>query len=252
MIRMTMAPSRLMLALITLLSLGLTDARAQPTACGSDIRRIEVNQTTLHYFECGKGEPLVFVHGSLGDLHTFRRTGANVRHELQGHRLQPAFLPAQRSATRDRPQSCEQSRCGSASADHATESHSGASRRQLLWRVRRARAGSGPSRTRAQPRSRRAARPASALPHVSGRSPATVVSSDESSSQRGKRSRAGARGRSAHFRGRRHREPRGFDKLPPLSEARRTEFVAKGPELRAHLMTEPAAFPPSTVEIWGS
>ena len=72
MILMTTAPSRLVLTLITLLALGLTDARAQPTACGSDIRRIEVNQTTLHYFECGKGEPLIFVHGSLGDLHTFQ------------------------------------------------------------------------------------------------------------------------------------------------------------------------------------
>ena len=75
MIRMTLAPSRLMLILITLLALGpsLTDARGQPKACGSDIRPIEVNQTTLHYFECGKGEPLIFVHGGLGDLHTFQR-----------------------------------------------------------------------------------------------------------------------------------------------------------------------------------
>jgi pimeloyl-ACP methyl ester carboxylesterase len=71
-ILMATAASRLVLTLITLLALGLTDARAQPTACGSDIRRIEVNQTTLHYFECGKGEPLIFVHGSTGDLHTFR------------------------------------------------------------------------------------------------------------------------------------------------------------------------------------
>ena len=73
MIRMTLAPSRLTLILITLLALGLTDARGQPKACGSDIRPIEVNQTTLHYFECGKGEPLIFVHGGLGDLHTFRK-----------------------------------------------------------------------------------------------------------------------------------------------------------------------------------
>ena len=74
MIRMTLVPSRLTLILITLLGLGSshTDARGQAKACGSEIRPIEVNQTTLHYFECGKGEPLVFVHGSLGDLHTFR------------------------------------------------------------------------------------------------------------------------------------------------------------------------------------
>jgi non-heme chloroperoxidase len=74
MIRMALAPSRLTLILITLLALGpsLTDARGQPKACGSEIRPIEVNQTTLHYFECGNGEPLVFVHGALGDLHTFQ------------------------------------------------------------------------------------------------------------------------------------------------------------------------------------
>jgi pimeloyl-ACP methyl ester carboxylesterase len=73
MIRMTLAPSRFTLILITLLALGpLMDARGQPKACGSEIRPIDVNQTTLHYFECGKGEPLVFVHGTLGDLHTFQ------------------------------------------------------------------------------------------------------------------------------------------------------------------------------------
>ena len=74
MIRMTLAPSRLTLILITLLALGpsLTDARDQPKACGSEIRSIEVNQTTLHYFECGEGEPIVFVHGTLGDLNVFR------------------------------------------------------------------------------------------------------------------------------------------------------------------------------------
>ena len=74
MIRMTLAPSRLTLILITLLALGpsLTDARGQPKACGSEIRSIEVNQTTLHYFECGEGEPIVFVHGTLGDLNVFR------------------------------------------------------------------------------------------------------------------------------------------------------------------------------------
>ena len=69
-----LAPSRLTLILITLLALGpsLADAQDQPKACGSEIRSIEVNQTTLHYFECGKGEPLIFVHGALGDLHTFQ------------------------------------------------------------------------------------------------------------------------------------------------------------------------------------
>ena len=174
---MTSAFPILALPLAALLALGVSlgNVEAQTTGCDSKIHALEVNQTTLHYFECGKGEPLIFVHGALGDLHTFRTTGASVRNELQGHRLQPAFLPAQRSATSDRRQSSQHSRCGSASADHATESHSGASRGELLWRVRRARAGTGPSRARAQPRSRRAARPVAPLPHVSGRSHAAIV-----------------------------------------------------------------------------
>jgi pimeloyl-ACP methyl ester carboxylesterase len=59
---------------MTLLTLGSspTDAGAQKSACGSEIQSIEINNATLHYFECGDGEPLVFVHGGLGDLHTFR------------------------------------------------------------------------------------------------------------------------------------------------------------------------------------
>jgi pimeloyl-ACP methyl ester carboxylesterase len=73
MIRMALAPSRLTLILIALLALGLSlsDARVQTKACGSEIQTIEINSATLHYFECGEGEPLVFVHGALGDLHTF-------------------------------------------------------------------------------------------------------------------------------------------------------------------------------------
>jgi non-heme chloroperoxidase len=74
MIRMTLAPSTLMLTLTALLALGasLRDAGAQTRACGSEIQAIEINKATLHYFECGEGEPLVFVHGALGDLHTFQ------------------------------------------------------------------------------------------------------------------------------------------------------------------------------------
>jgi non-heme chloroperoxidase len=45
---------------------------AQTTACGSDVRTIQINGAALHYVECGAGEPLVFVHGGLGSLDTFR------------------------------------------------------------------------------------------------------------------------------------------------------------------------------------
>jgi hypothetical protein len=74
MIRMTMAPSIRMLALITTLALGVSpkDAGAQNRACGSEVQAIEVNEATLHYLECGQGEPIVFVHGTLGDLNVFR------------------------------------------------------------------------------------------------------------------------------------------------------------------------------------
>jgi len=74
MLRTSLARSLVTLVLLALLALGpgVTDARGQPKACGSDVRSIEVNRTTLHYFECGEGEPIVFVHGTLGDLNVFR------------------------------------------------------------------------------------------------------------------------------------------------------------------------------------
>jgi pimeloyl-ACP methyl ester carboxylesterase len=61
---------------LALVALGLlithaTQAVAQPAKCGSQVRTAKVNGTTLHYTECGRGEPLVFVHGALGDLQTF-------------------------------------------------------------------------------------------------------------------------------------------------------------------------------------
>ena len=40
-----------------------TWAEAQTRACGSDFRSTEINKATLHYFECGNGEPLGFGHG---------------------------------------------------------------------------------------------------------------------------------------------------------------------------------------------
>ena len=59
---------------MTTLALGASprDAGAQKKACGSEIQAIEINKATLHYFECGEGEPIVFVHGTLGDLNVFR------------------------------------------------------------------------------------------------------------------------------------------------------------------------------------
>ena len=89
MIRMTMAPSIRMLALITTLALGASpsDAGAQHRACGSEVQAIEINKATLHYFECGEGEPIVFVHGTLGDLNVFE------------HRRKPSQLASGSSPT---------------------------------------------------------------------------------------------------------------------------------------------------------
>lgn len=44
---------------------------AQAADCGAATRTIEVRGATFHYLECGDGQPLVFVHGGLGSLHTF-------------------------------------------------------------------------------------------------------------------------------------------------------------------------------------
>ena len=71
---MTVTPSSLILTFMTLLALdsSVRDAGAQTKACGSEIQAIEINKATLHYFECGEGEPIVFVHGGIGDLNVFR------------------------------------------------------------------------------------------------------------------------------------------------------------------------------------
>jgi pimeloyl-ACP methyl ester carboxylesterase len=63
-------------ALIQIIGLGLAFAysghlAAQPAVFKPEIRTTDVNGTTLHYFEHGEGKPLVFVHGTLGDLHAF-------------------------------------------------------------------------------------------------------------------------------------------------------------------------------------
>ena len=71
MTRTTLAPSILMLALLAL-GASPNDEGAQKKACRFEIQAIEINEATLHYFECGEGEPIVFVHGTLGDLNVFR------------------------------------------------------------------------------------------------------------------------------------------------------------------------------------
>jgi len=87
------------LAFTSLLSFGVSvgDATGQTKPCGAEIQRIEVNDTTLHYLECGSGEPIVFVHGGLGDLHTFepqiQAFAANFRVIAYSRRFSPPNAP---------------------------------------------------------------------------------------------------------------------------------------------------------------
>jgi len=48
-------------------------ALAQAVECTSMIKAVEVNGTTLHYAECGRGDTVVLVHGSTGDLNSLSR-----------------------------------------------------------------------------------------------------------------------------------------------------------------------------------
>lgn len=45
----------------------LTQVIAQPDTCISELHFAEINEISLHYIECGEREPLVLVHGTLGD-----------------------------------------------------------------------------------------------------------------------------------------------------------------------------------------
>ncbi|WP_409070422.1 alpha/beta fold hydrolase [Aliifodinibius sp. S!AR15-10] len=45
-------------------------ASAQPS-CLTNLETSEVNGTVFHYIECGQGEPVIFVHGTLGDYRSW-------------------------------------------------------------------------------------------------------------------------------------------------------------------------------------
>ena len=98
---MTSAFPILTFPLAFLLALGLApvNAGAQTTACDSKIEALQINSTTLHYLECGKGEPIVFVHGGLGDLHTFQPQvqafASSYRVIAYSRRFSPPNAPAQ-------------------------------------------------------------------------------------------------------------------------------------------------------------
>ncbi len=238
MIRMTLAPSRLTLILITLLALGpgLTDARGQPKACGSDIRPIEVNQTTLHYFECGKGEPLVFVHGGLGDLHTFQRQvqkfATSFRVVAYSRRFFPPNAPPRETDVNPLSNHVADLRALitqlKATPAHLVGNSYGAYIALALAvdhpeLVRSLVLGEPP-----------------VLPLLS---PTSVGEGSQSPRHHGRHSRASLEDGVRAFMDGICGNPGCFDKLP---QARRTELVEKqGPELRSHFMTDASAsYPP--------
>lgn len=53
---------------VVLSAVPLFDGVAQSEGCTSPVKAVDVNGTTLHYAECGEGPPVVFIHGSTGDL----------------------------------------------------------------------------------------------------------------------------------------------------------------------------------------
>ena len=59
---------------------------------------VDVNGARLEYTDAGRGEPLVFVHGSLEDLRIWRRQVELFSAHLPRDCVQPALSPSQRRA----------------------------------------------------------------------------------------------------------------------------------------------------------
>lgn len=60
-----------LLTVLLIITVNLRQGASQPADCISDIQTAEINKTSLHYIECGEGEPVVLVHGSLGDYRSW-------------------------------------------------------------------------------------------------------------------------------------------------------------------------------------
>ncbi len=60
-----------LLTVLIIISVNLEQGAAQSADCISDIYTAEINDTSFHYIECGEGEPVVLVHGTLGDYRTW-------------------------------------------------------------------------------------------------------------------------------------------------------------------------------------
>lgn len=73
-----------LLAILLIITINLNQVVAQPADCTSDIYKAEINETSLHYIECGEGEPVVLVHGSLGD---YRSWIGQMQHLSQNYKV---------------------------------------------------------------------------------------------------------------------------------------------------------------------
>jgi pimeloyl-ACP methyl ester carboxylesterase len=73
-----------LLTILIIITVNLKQSLAQPADCISDIYTAEINETSLHYIECGEGEPVVLVHGSLGD---YRSWYSQMESLSQGYRV---------------------------------------------------------------------------------------------------------------------------------------------------------------------
>ncbi|WP_162417367.1 alpha/beta fold hydrolase [Cyclobacterium roseum] len=60
-----------LLTVLIIITVNLGQGAAQSADCISDIYTAEINDTSLHYIECGEGEPMVLVHGTLGDYRSW-------------------------------------------------------------------------------------------------------------------------------------------------------------------------------------
>lgn len=56
---------------LLIITVNLNQIVAHQADCTSDVYTAEINETSLHYIECGEGVPVVLVHGSLGDYRSW-------------------------------------------------------------------------------------------------------------------------------------------------------------------------------------
>ena len=58
-------------SIVLILLLSANPSRAQTNECGESIKTFSAESAALNYFECGQGEPVILVHGSLGTMNGF-------------------------------------------------------------------------------------------------------------------------------------------------------------------------------------